>query len=148
MAKYKKADNCGPVPYPDGSGRFLGEGEVSDLDGWEPYVALGYVVKTGEDVAVTPDKMESPEELAKAVEPPRPPPKKEEPKKEEPKKAPSPPPPTKTVTEMAKEAAAKSEGQPGSAQTVAEAARSVAKGGRRKKKGTKSSDVSGEGEEE
>lgn len=134
MAKYRKADNCGPVPYPDGSGRFLGEGEVSDLDGWEPYVALGYVVKLGDDVKVTPDKQESPEELAKAVEPPKP-------KAEEPKKAP-PAPPTKTVSEMAKEAAAKSE----STNTVAEAARAAAKSGKRKKKGTKSSDVSGEKE--
>lgn len=140
MAKYKKADNCGPVPYPDGSGRFLGEGEVSDLDGWEPYIALGFVVKVDDKVAVTPDRKETPEEMAKAVEPPKPPPKVEEPKKAEP--------PKKTVTEMAKEAAAKSEGSAGSGATVAEAARSAAKSGKRKKKGTKSSDVSGENGEE
>jgi len=68
MANYKKVDNCGPVPYPDQSGRFLGADEVASDDAdndWAPLVALGFVVETGG--AVTPDKQESPAEMAKAV---------------------------------------------------------------------------------
>lgn len=44
MKKYKKADNCGPVPYPDQSGRMLTDQIVSG-DEWEKYVPLGYVVE-------------------------------------------------------------------------------------------------------
>jgi outer membrane biosynthesis protein TonB len=69
MAKYRKVDNCGPVPYPDQSGRFLGDGEVVEDDennDWSPIVPLGYIVEVQDDV--TPDKMESKEELANAVE--------------------------------------------------------------------------------
>jgi len=71
MAKYRKVDNCGPVPYPDQSGRYLGEGEVVEDDAgndWAPLVALGFVVET--EASATPDKQETPAELAKAVEPP------------------------------------------------------------------------------
>ena len=80
MANYKKADNCGPVPYPDQSGRFLGEGEVvsDDLDNnWAPLMTLGFIVETGG--AATPDTQESPEELAQAVRLPPPPAPAEEP---------------------------------------------------------------------
>lgn len=45
MAKYRKADNCGPVPYPDRSGKFLNAGEEVEGDDWAPLVALGFVVK-------------------------------------------------------------------------------------------------------
>lgn len=68
MAKYKKVDNCGPVAYPDQSGRYLGDGEVAEDDAdnnWAPLVALGFVVET--ESSVTPDVQESPVELAKAV---------------------------------------------------------------------------------
>jgi hypothetical protein len=68
MANYKKVDNCGPVPYPDQSGRYLGEGEVASDDAdndWAPLVALGFIVETGG--AVTPDRQETPAEIAKAV---------------------------------------------------------------------------------
>ena len=71
MAKYKKADNCGPVGYPDQSGRYLGDGEVVEDDAnndWAPLDALGFVVETG--ASVTPDKKESPAEMVAAVEPP------------------------------------------------------------------------------
>ena len=68
MANYKKVDNCGPVPYPDQSGRYLGEGEVVADDAandWAPLVALGFIVESGG--AATPDRQESPAELANAV---------------------------------------------------------------------------------
>lgn len=68
MAKYKKIDNCGPVAYPDQSGRYLGDGEVVEDDAandWAPLVALGFIVETG--AAATPDRQESPAELAQAV---------------------------------------------------------------------------------
>lgn len=71
MAKYKKADNCGPVGYPDQSGRYLGDDEVAEDDAdndWAPLVALGFVVETG--ASVTPDVQESPAEMVAAVEPP------------------------------------------------------------------------------
>jgi len=119
---YRKADNCGPVPYPDQSGRFLGEGEVVENDeanDWSPYVALGYIVETG--AAATPDKQESKEELAKAV------------------KLSPPPAPTKTVGELAKEAAVNSSDE-GEATSVASSARSAAKS--RKKKKKKAAEVS------
>lgn len=70
MAQYKKADNCGPVGYPDQSGRYLGEGEVVENDennDWAPLMALGFVVETGG--SVTPDEQESPAEMVAAVEP-------------------------------------------------------------------------------
>lgn len=51
MAKYKKADNCGPVPYPDRSGRMLNAGDVVEGDEWESLMALGYVVKVVEPPA-------------------------------------------------------------------------------------------------
>jgi len=76
MAKYRKADNCGPVPHPDRSGKFLNAGEVAEGDHWEPLLALGYVVKVDEkptevvttvaSVAVTPKAAPSP---PKAPEP-------------------------------------------------------------------------------
>jgi len=69
MAKYKKVDNCGPVAYPDQSGRYLGEGEVVEDDAannWAPLMALGFIVETGG--SVTQDKQESPAEMAVAVE--------------------------------------------------------------------------------
>lgn len=144
MAKYKKADNCGPVPYPDQSGRFLGEGEVSDMDDWEPYVALGYVVKLDDAVEATPDRQETPEELAGAVR-----------LVEVPEKAPE-----KTVAEMAREAAAR-EAVPEvvpevesvsptvmdsatKAVKVAKVTKTKTKKKNGKKKGTKSTDVSGD----
>ena len=137
MAKYRKADNCGPVPYPDQSGRFLGEGEVSDRDDWEPYVALGFVVKVDDTVAVTPDRQETPEELANAVEISAPEP------------ASVPELVSKTVTEMAKEAAAESTtteitDTESVGETVREGATKAAKKKKKAKKGTKSSDVSGD----
>jgi len=43
MAKtYKRVDNCGPVAYPDQSGKYLTDGTVTG-DEWEPLVALGFV---------------------------------------------------------------------------------------------------------
>lgn len=42
--KYKRADNCGPVPYPDGSGRLLMD-ETVEGDEWEALVPLGFVVR-------------------------------------------------------------------------------------------------------
>lgn len=39
---YKKVDNCGPVPYPDGTNNFLTDGIVSG-PGWEDLVEIGYV---------------------------------------------------------------------------------------------------------
>lgn len=42
MTNYKKVDNCGPVPYPDRSGRFLTDGVVSGEE-WIPYLALGFI---------------------------------------------------------------------------------------------------------
>lgn len=88
MAKYRKVDNCGRVPYPDRSGRFLNAGEEVEGDDWEPLVALGFVqrvegsktietVTTVTSAAVTPKASPPP--------PPPPPPKVEEPKAEEPK---------------------------------------------------------------
>lgn len=52
MAKYQKAENCGPVPYPDRSGRMLVAGETAEGDDWEPFVALGFVVKVAEAPAL------------------------------------------------------------------------------------------------
>jgi hypothetical protein len=43
MKIYRRAQNCGPVPYPDGSGKFLTNDRVTG-DDWEPLVALGFVV--------------------------------------------------------------------------------------------------------
>jgi len=71
MARYKKADNCGPVGYPDQSGRYLGDGEVVENDennDWAPLMALGFIVETSG--GVTPDVQESPAEMVAAVEPP------------------------------------------------------------------------------
>jgi hypothetical protein len=56
--KYRKADNCGPVPYPDRSGKFLNHGEVAEGDDWAPFVALGYVVPV--DAAAAPVEIEEP----------------------------------------------------------------------------------------
>ena len=43
MAKaYRKAPGSGPVPYPDGSGRMLGN-EIVIGSCWEQFVALNYV---------------------------------------------------------------------------------------------------------
>jgi len=43
MAKtYKRVDNCGPVAYPDQSGKYLTDGTVTG-DEWEPLVALGFI---------------------------------------------------------------------------------------------------------
>lgn len=44
MKSYRKVENCGPVPYPDQSGKMLLDGEVVSGDEWEQYVPLGYVV--------------------------------------------------------------------------------------------------------
>jgi hypothetical protein len=116
---YRKVDNCGPVPYPDQSGRFLGEGEVvenDDANDWSPLVALGFVAETG--AVATPDTQESPEELKQAVK--------------------LPPPPKKTVSDMAKIAAASSTDEKPA--TVADSARSAAK--KKKKKNGKKKKVS------
>ena len=51
MAKYQKVENCGPVPYPDRSGRFLVAGETAEGDDWEPFVALGFVVRVDDGAA-------------------------------------------------------------------------------------------------
>lgn len=47
MKSYKKAPNCGPVPYPDGSHKYLVGDEVVEGDPalWGPLVALDYVVE-------------------------------------------------------------------------------------------------------
>lgn len=58
MAKYQKAENCGPVPYPDQSGKMLATGETVEGDEWEPLVALGFVVKVAEGAEVAPPKEE------------------------------------------------------------------------------------------
>lgn len=47
MTQYKKADNCGPVPYPDQSGRML-TNEIVEGDEWEPLLAIGFIVKVEE----------------------------------------------------------------------------------------------------
>lgn len=49
MTSYRKVENCGPVPYPDQSGRYLTTEIVSGLE-WEPLVALGYVVAVEADL--------------------------------------------------------------------------------------------------
>ena len=46
---YRKVANCGPVPYPDRSGRFLNDGEVVEGDDWAGLVAIGYVVQVIEE---------------------------------------------------------------------------------------------------
>lgn len=43
MQAYRKADECGPVPYPDGSGRMLMSETVTGEE-WAPLAELGYVV--------------------------------------------------------------------------------------------------------
>jgi len=65
MAKYQKTENCGPVPYPDQSGKLLLAGETVEGDGWEPLVALGFVVKVAE-VAAAPVRVAPPKEESKA----------------------------------------------------------------------------------
>jgi len=63
MAKYQKVKNCGPVPYPDRSGKFLLDGETAEGDDWEPLVALGFIVKVEEAAApakADPPKIEEP----------------------------------------------------------------------------------------
>lgn len=63
MAKYQKVQNCGPVPYPDRSGKFLLDGETAEGDDWEPLVALGFIVKVEEAAApakAPPPKIEEP----------------------------------------------------------------------------------------
>ena len=77
MAKYRKADNCGPVPYPDRSGKFLNAGEVVEGDEWEPMLALGYVVKT-DDAPVEVVKTVAAAAVTPKAAPP--PPKAPEPK--------------------------------------------------------------------
>jgi hypothetical protein len=47
MTQYKKADNCGPVPYPDQSGKML-TSEIVEGDEWEPLFSLGFIVKAEE----------------------------------------------------------------------------------------------------
>jgi len=66
MAKYQKTENCGPVPYPDQSGKLLLAGETVEGDGWEPLVALGFVVKVAE-VAAAPVRVAPPKEEPKAA---------------------------------------------------------------------------------
>jgi|SRR5580704_3375599 hypothetical protein len=48
MKYYRKADKCGPVPYPDRSGRKLTTEIVSGNE-WAPLVALGFVVEVSSD---------------------------------------------------------------------------------------------------
>lgn len=50
--KYRKADNCGPVPYPDRSGRFLHAGEIVEGHEWQQFVPLNYVVPVVEQERV------------------------------------------------------------------------------------------------
>ena len=66
MAKYQKVENCGPVPYPDRSGKFLMAGETAEGDDWEPLVALGFVLKV-EEVAAVPAKAAPPKGEPKAA---------------------------------------------------------------------------------
>ena len=56
MAKYRKVENCGRVPYPDRSGKFLNAGEVVEGDDWAPLVALGYVVEVAAPPAPVVEK--------------------------------------------------------------------------------------------
>lgn len=58
--KYRKVDNCGRVPYPDRSGKFLEHGEVVEGDDWAPFVALGFVVpvEDGSPAEKTPAKID------------------------------------------------------------------------------------------
>ena len=72
MAKYRKVDNCGPVPYPDRSGKFLNAGEVVEGDEWEPMVALGFVVKT-DDAPVETVKTVATAVVTPKAAPPEPP---------------------------------------------------------------------------
>jgi len=65
MAKnYRKADNCGPVPYPNDSSKMLQEGEVVSGEEWEPLAVLGYVVP----VEDAPKSVEKPVEEPAKVE--------------------------------------------------------------------------------
>lgn len=64
MAKYKKVDNCGPVAYPDQSGRYLCEGEVAeddDANDWAPLVTLGFIVEAEGSAPVAAAPVPEPE---------------------------------------------------------------------------------------
>ncbi len=50
MKYYKKTGNCGPVPYPDQSGRMLTTEVVSGNE-WEPLVALGFVEAVADPIS-------------------------------------------------------------------------------------------------
>ena len=88
---YQKAENSGPVPYPDGSGKMLNAGEVVTGEEWEPLAELGFVVAI--DAAAPPPKPAKKQEPPKAAKP-----KPAKKKVKEPKKP---------VEEAAKEASAK-----------------------------------------
>jgi len=142
---YRRVKNCGPVPYPDGSGRMLDD-QIVIGDMWEPYVAIGYVVRLDgeadpsmfpEDEApssppatrsshVGPTVTEMVEEAAKS----------EKAQVEEPSKKRQP-----TVMELARAAARKNKEKPA---TVRAAARQVL----RDRKGTRTSDIAGGVEDE
>ena len=59
MKSYSKVANCGPVPYPDQSGRMLTDGVVSG-DGWEALEALGFVVRVEDAKAEEPEVIAAP----------------------------------------------------------------------------------------
>ena len=80
MAKYRKVENCGPVPYPDRSGRFLNAGEEAEGDDWEPLVALGFVEKVEGSKAVETVKTVASAAVTPKAAPAAPPPPPEEPK--------------------------------------------------------------------
>jgi len=65
MARYRKVENCGRVPYPDHSGRFLHDGETVEDDeknDWAPLVALGYIVEMASPEVPEEDKVVTPAE--------------------------------------------------------------------------------------
>jgi hypothetical protein len=53
MKTFKKVKNCGPVPYPDQSGRMLTDGVVTG-DEWLPLMALGFVELIDPNVPAEP----------------------------------------------------------------------------------------------
>jgi len=75
MAKsYRKADNCGPVPYPSDPEKMLQEGETVTGDEWEPLVALGFVVavEDGSETVEEPKTEPEPESKSEPESTPEP----------------------------------------------------------------------------
>jgi len=147
MAKaFKRAQNCGPVPYPDGSGRMLTD-EIVVGEEWAPFVELGYLVRIEGEVDPAMFEEDCPPEplpppvrpahvgptVAEMVEEAAKKERTQEEEKEAPKKNP-------TVMELAR-ATAKAQGIKPT--TVREAARETLRD-----RGTRMTDVSGGAQDE